>query len=226
MIEQEPSEAMEGRNLSRVVEALIFAADAPVTPERIAGVFAEVTGEEMPDEEAVYRVVARLNATYEETDRTFRIEQWGGGLRLATVPEVAPYLRSFFSRDRQRRLSRSVLETLAIIAYRQPVTKPEVDFVRGVDSDYAIRKLLEMGLVDVRGRSNSLGRPLLYGTTASFLEQFGINDLRDLPSLREIEEILDDPAFNTERAQLLQLQEEEDRTAPNEASGEREHGGA
>lgn len=217
---------MEARNLSRVAEALIFAADVPVTPERILAVYADVTGEEPPDEEDVYRVIAALNAAYEETDRTFRIEQWGGGLRLATVPEVAPYLRSFFSRDRQRRLSRSVLETLAIVAYRQPVTKPEVDFVRGVDSDYAIRKLLEMGLVDVRGRSESLGRPLLYGTTSAFLEQFGLNDLADLPSLREIEEILDDPAFNTERAQLLQLQEEEDRRTPDDGNGEREHDSA
>jgi segregation and condensation protein B len=102
------------------------------------------------------------------------------------------------------------METLAVIAYRQPVTRPEVDFIRGVNSDYAIRKLLEMGLADVEGRADSLGRPLLYGTTSLFLEQFGLNSLDDLPTLREVEELLDDPAFDEERAKLLQLDAEED----------------
>jgi segregation and condensation protein B len=95
------------------------------------------------------------------------------------------------------------METLAILAYRQPVTKPEVDFVRGVDSDYAVRRLLDLGLVDVRGRADSVGRPLLYGTTDRFLELFGLNALGDLPNLREIESILDDPSFHRERARLL-----------------------
>jgi segregation and condensation protein B len=97
------------------------------------------------------------------------------------------------------------METLAILAYRQPVTRPEVDFIRGVNSDYAIRKLLELGLADVKGRSDSLGRPLLYGTTTRFLEQFGLSNLDDLPTLREIEELLDEPHFDEERAQLLAL---------------------
>ena len=102
------------------------------------------------------------------------------------------------------------MEALAVIAYRQPVTRPEVDFIRGVNSDYAIRKLLEMELVDVEGRADSLGRPLLYGTTDLFLEQFGLNSLEDLPTLREVEELLDDPSFDEERAKLLQLDKEED----------------
>lgn len=206
---QEAPEASEEdvpvRRLMRMVEALVFAAEEPVTVRQIADVYAEVTGREAPDEAVVLRAVERLNRAYEQEERAFRIQAWAGGLRMSTDPAVAPYLKAFFSREQQRRLSRSLMETLAIVAYRQPVTKPEVDFVRGVDSDYGLRKLMEMGFVDVVGRSESLGRPLLYGTTNFFLEQFGLERLEALPTLREIEEILDDPAFNRERARLLEL---------------------
>jgi len=95
------------------------------------------------------------------------------------------------------------MESLAILAYRQPVSRSELEFVRGVDCDYAIRKLLEFGLIDVVGRSEKVGRPLLYGTTERFLELFGLHSLDQLPNLRELESILDDPAFQKEKAKLL-----------------------
>lgn len=197
------------RGLQRVAEALVFAADTPVPASDIGEVYSEVTGEERPTEEQVSEAVNRLNQAYEETERVFRIERWAEGYRMATVSSVAPFLKSYYNREKEQRLSRSLMETLAIVAYRQPVTKPEVDFVRGVDSGYAVNKLLEKGMIDVTGRSESLGRPLLYGTTQFFLEQFGLTSLEDLPDLREIEEILNDPAFSKERAELLQLQQEE-----------------
>lgn len=201
------------RGLQRTVEALVFAADTPVAARDVAEVYAEVTGEDRPSEEQVEEAVARLNRMYEESDRVFRIEAWAGGYRMATEKAVSPFLKAYFNREQEQRISRSLMETLSIIAYRQPVTKPEIDFVRGVDSGYAVNKLLEKGLVDVVGRSDSLGRPLLYGTTRFFLEQFGLKSVDELPDLREIEEILNDPAFNKERAQLLHLQEvEEDAT--------------
>lgn len=198
------------RGLQRVVEALVFAADNPVDAKDVADVYAEVTGEDRPTETQVDEAVDRLNQLYEQSDRVFRIEAWGGGYRMATEKAVAPFLKSYFNREHDQRISRSLMETLSIIAYRQPVTKPEIDFVRGVDSGYAVNKLLEKGLVDVVGRSDSLGRPLLYGTTRFFLEQFGLKNVEELPDLREIEEILDDPAFNKERAELLQLWQQED----------------
>ena len=95
------------------------------------------------------------------------------------------------------------METLSVIAYKQPVSKPEVDFVRGVDADYAIKKLLEKKFVTVVGRSEAIGRPLLYGTTDFFLEQFGLNALEELPRPREIEQLLNDPAFVHERTELM-----------------------
>ncbi len=193
------------KELERVAEAVIFAADEAVPAPRIAQVYADVTGDEVPTEAAVEAAVKSLNAQYNQTGRIFHIHAWSGGYRLATVQSVAPFLKAFFDRQRQKRLSRSLLETLAILVYRQPVTKPEIDFVRGVDSDYAVRKLMEIGLVDVVGRGDSVGRPLLYGTTPRFLDQFGLHSLDDLPRLREIEELLDDPAFSRERARLLML---------------------
>lgn len=203
--------------MQRVAEALIFAADTPVQAKEIADVYAEVTGEDRPSESQIREAVDRLNKMYEESDRTFRIEMWAEGFRMATVASVAPFLKSYFTREQEQRLSRSLMETLSIVAYKQPVTKPEVDFVRGVDSGYAVNRLLEKGMIDVVGRSDSLGRPLLYGTTHFFLEQFGLKDLDDLPGLREIEEILDDPAFNKERAQLLELErEDENKTVASE----------
>ena len=197
----------EGRlhELARAAEALIFAADEPISAGQIAEVFAEVSGGDAPSTAQIEDAIEHINAAYAATGRALRVRRWAGGYRLATTHEVAPYLKVHFSEERRRRLSRSLMETLAIIAYRQPATKPEVDFVRGVDSDYALRKLLELGLVDVVGRSDAVGRPLLYGTTPQFLEAFGLDALDSLPNLREIEALLADPAFNRERARLLML---------------------
>jgi segregation and condensation protein B len=195
--------------LEQVVEALIFAADEPVTAERIGAVVAEVTGRPAPAPEAVEAAVDGLNRAYAEDGRALAIQRWAGGFRMTTRRPMAPFVKALYVEERSTSLSRSLMETLAVVAYRQPVTRPEVDFIRGVNSDYAIRKLMEMGLADVQGRADTLGRPLLYGTTSRFLAQFGLDTLADLPTIREVEELLDDPHFNRERAQLLTLQTEE-----------------
>lgn len=213
---EEPS--TDERSLMQVAEALIFAADEPVRPRRIARIYAEVTGKSEPGEEDVEQAVERLHATYEEQGRAFTIHEWAGGYRMATRQPFAPYVKTLFGHEQETNLSRSLMETLAILAYRQPVTRPEVDFIRGVNSDYAIRKLMDLGLADVQGRSDSLGRPLLYGTTDRFLEQFGLNSLDDLPTLREAEELLDEPAFDEERMELLQLKKADQ--DPSSANGQ------
>jgi segregation and condensation protein B len=202
--------AADDHSLEEAAEAIIFAADEPVEAERIAEIVREVTGRTELSVEEVEAAVERLNEEYEASDRAFEIHEWGEGYRMATRSALSPFVKTLFVGEQDKSLSRSLMETLAVIAYRQPVTRPEVDFIRGVNSDYAIRKLLEMGLADVEGRADSLGRPLLYGTTDRFLEQFGLNTLDDLPTLREVEELLDDPAFDEERAKLLQLDAEED----------------
>lgn len=204
------AEKPSDHSLAEAVEAMVFAADEPVQADRLAEIIAEVTGRSAPEDETIDQIVHQLNEEYAASGRSFQIKEWGGGYRMVTRSALAPFVKTLFLGEQETTLSRSLLETLAVVAYRQPVTRPEVDFVRGVNSDYAIRKLMEMGLVDVEGRADSLGRPLLYATTQRFLEQFGLKDLDELPTLREVEELLDDPSFDDERAQLLRLDAEED----------------
>ena len=194
--------ALTADTFEQAVEALVFASDVPLRPEDVARVYQEVTGADTSGAD-VEAAVERLNAAYRNGGRAIRLRQWGGGLRLATIETVAPFVQTLFADREARRLSRSLLETLAVIAYKQPVTKPEIDHVRGVSSDYALRQLLERDLVAISGRSDSVGRPLLYATTDAFLDQFGLHGLDDLPTPREVNEILGDPAFNRERARLL-----------------------
>jgi len=210
------------QELVQAVEAILFAADEPIEAQRIVDIMSEVRGGEGPSIEDVQEVLHQLNAEYDRSGRAFRIQEWGKGYRLATRSEVSPFVKSLYVGQREESLSRSLLETLAVIAYRQPVTRPEVDFVRGVQSDYAIRKLMDLGLVDVGGRADSLGRPLLYETTDRFLEAFGLRDLDELPTLQEAEELLEDPEFEEERSTLLQLDVEEGIDFINELQSEDE----
>ncbi len=190
--------------MEMVLEALAFAAETPVSAAQICSVYAEVaTSDDIPTEEAVQEAVELLNASFEQQGRALRIQKWAGGLRMATTETVAPFLETFFRRERARRLTRPLMETLAIIAYRQPTTKVEVDAVRGVDSGYAIRKLLSLDLLSITGRAEVAGRPILYRTTDRFLEEFGLNDLEGLPNLRQAEELLGEANFDQERLRLL-----------------------
>ena len=204
-----PTAEEDDHTLEEATEAILFAADEPVAASRISAIVADVTGRPEPSTEDVAAAVDRLNAAYTEHGRAFEIKSWAGGFRLVTRSALSPFAKTFYVEEQETSLSRSLMETLAVIAYRQPVTRPEVDFVRGVNSDYAIRKLLEMELASVEGRADSVGRPLLYGTTDRFLEQFGLDALDALPTLREVEDLLDDPAFDDERAKLLQLDRED-----------------
>ena len=187
---------------ARILEALIFASDAPLAAADASAAVEAVTGNAVPADE-VERAVDALNAAYRAEGRAFRIHRWAGGFRMATAEELAPFVRALRQGDGERRLSRAQLETLAVVAYRQPVTKPEVDHVRGVQSDHALRRLLENGFVEVTGRADAVGRPLLYATTPDFLERFGLAGLDELPRPREIAELLADPAFQHERRVAL-----------------------
>lgn len=188
--------------LLRAVEAMLFAADAPLSAGEMARHWNEVTGDDLAPS-AVEAAVDRLNARLADEARAVRAHAWGGGYRLATVEAVAPFVAAVTRADAPARLSRAVLETLAVVAYKQPVTKPEVDHVRGVSSDHTLRTLMERGLVTIVGRAETVGRPLLYGTTPDFLDAFGLASVDALPLPREIEEILADPAFTREKIRLL-----------------------
>jgi segregation and condensation protein B len=160
-----------------VLEALLFASDAPVEAALIQEVL------ELPSADAARALVEDLRTRFEAQDRVLQIIEAGGGFRLVTRPEVAPWLVKLARSKTKSRLSRPALETLAIIAYRQPVSRPEVDAARGVNSEGVLDNLLERRLVRIAGRKDSAGRPFLYETTREFLVAFGLRDVADLPKV-------------------------------------------
>lgn len=137
-------------------------------------------------ERIVEQLVASLNEAYETTGRAFRIERVAGGLRVMTQPAFAPTLARFHKERQQTRLSKAGVETLAIIAYRQPITRAELESIRGVACGEVLKSLLDRRLVGIKGRAEELGRPLLYGTTKQFLDHFGLASTADLPSPEEL----------------------------------------
>lgn len=173
------------RHLLQSIEALIFASAEAVTWQAVC----QVTGVALKYAE-LEELVAELNRDYEATGRTFRIHSIAGGFRFLTEPEHGELVRKLLAPVIQRRLSRSMLEVLSVVAWHQPVTRGEIQQIRGVSPDYAIDRLMERGLVEVRGRADAPGRPLQYGTTREFLDLFHLSSLKDLPKLREIREIL------------------------------------
>ncbi len=168
---------------AEVIEALLFAADAPVKLDRLAEL-AELS----PD--TARAVIEGLNATYQETGRAFRVQRVAQGFQLYTMPAYAEFVRRLYQHQYTHRLSRAALEVLAIVAYRQPVTRPEVEQLRGVDCSGPIVTLLERRLIATYGRAARPGNPFLYRTTPEFLRYFGLAGLEDLPRMEEIGEFL------------------------------------
>jgi segregation and condensation protein B len=160
-----------------VVEALLFASDAPLEADRIREVL------DLESADAAHELVEALTARYESEARGLAIMEVAGGYRMVTRPELAPWLVRLARARTRVRLSRPGLETLAIIAYKQPVSRPEIDAVRGVNSEATLDNLLERRLVRIAGRKEAPGRPFVYETTREFLIAFGLRDLGDLPKI-------------------------------------------
>ena len=162
---------------ANIVEALLFASDVPLEAERIR----DVVGLESVGE--ARRLVDELRERYDAGGRALTIAEVGGGFRMVTRPEMAPWLVRLARARTKTRLSRQSLETLAIIGYRQPVSRPEVDAIRGVNSEGVLDSLLERRLIRIAGRKDAPGRPFLYETTREFLVAFGLRDLSELPKV-------------------------------------------
>jgi segregation and condensation protein B len=171
-------------NVQQIVEAVLFASDAPLTADEIA------RADEGLDEEQVEDAIRQLRAEYDDAARSFQLMELAEGHQILTRPEFAPYLERFDNVPRPSRLSGPALETLAIIAYRQPLGRLEMEYVRGVGVSGVVRTLQERNLIEVVGRAEGLGRPLLYGTTRHFLEHFGFQSLEDLPRPEELPIVL------------------------------------
>jgi segregation and condensation protein B len=175
---------IEFNEIKKIVEALIFASDTPITENRIKNVVMELDSAQIND------IVNELNSEYEQNEHAFKIAQLAGGFQFVTRSEYAQYIKQYYKGRTKSRLSRAALETLAIIAFKQPISRPEIDSIRGVNSDGVVKNLLERNLICITGRSEHIGRALLYSTTPEFLQYFGVNDISDLPKPKEIEELL------------------------------------
>ncbi len=174
-----PARPAEEPAQKAVIEALIFSSSSPVTDAKIAAV-ADL------DRAVVKQCIQELNAEYEREGRAFQIVEVAGGRQLMTRPEYHPYIQQLVKTRSSDKLTRAQLETLAIIAYKQPIIRADIESIRGVQSGQIARNLLERRLIRVVGRDSRLGHPLLYGTTRQFLEVFGLKSIKDLPTIDEL----------------------------------------
>lgn len=170
--------------LQNHVEALVFCSPAPLAVADIKGALSEMFGAEVP-EDHLEAALQQLQQRYQSPDYAFELVALAGGYQFMTKPAYAASIGILLKQQSKKRLSTSALETLSIIAYKQPITKNEVEQIRGVNCDYTIQKLLEKELVEIKGKAEAIGRPLLYGTSRKFEEHFGINSLKDLPTPKD-----------------------------------------
>lgn len=170
--------------LPKHIEALIFCSPSPLGIEEIQKCLTEMFESEVPKEH-INAAILTLRNKYQEDDFSFSLEHLGAGYQFLTKPAYKASISILLKQQSQKRLSTAQMETLSIIAYKQPVTKSEIEQIRGVNCDYSVQKLLEKELVAIKGKSEALGRPMLYGTSEKFMEYFGIHTLKDLPQPKD-----------------------------------------
>jgi segregation and condensation protein B len=166
------------------VEALIFCSPMPTKVVDIQACLSEMFNAEVPEED-ILNAIAKIEEKYLSDEYSFAISKSVGGYQFLTKPAYQASIGIMLKQQSKKRLSTSAMETLAIIAYKQPVSKTDVENIRGVNCDYAVQKLLDKGLIEIRGKADTIGRPMLYGTSPKFMEYFGINDITDLPTPKD-----------------------------------------
>lgn len=206
--------------LRAALEAILFVSGEPVKYEDLLESFSD------EGKEAIDAQLAAIETSFRDRQGGFILEKAAGGFRFASRPELDPWLRRFFARKNETRLSMAGLETLAIIAYRQPITVPEINDIRGVNSSGVIRTLLDRKMIKISGRKNVVGSPFLYRTSREFLVHFGLESVQDLPNLEEFTEILGEGLGDelltrppTQDALFDEREEQADRLAPAEQTG-------
>jgi segregation and condensation protein B len=169
----------------KILESLLFSSETPLTIPRIREIIPELKPKE------IEQAVQMMNEQYQKSGRTFEIKEIAGGFQFFTLPEYADYVEKLFQTKQKSRLTQKALETVAIIAYKQPLTKHEIEEIRGVNVDGVVKTLLSRNLITISGRAKAPGSPFLYVTTKKFLDYFGLKNLEDLPKLKEIDELID-----------------------------------
>jgi segregation and condensation protein B len=191
---------MQESEQTRIIEALLFAAPEPLTQRQVNLVFET-------DPPRLKTVVATLQKKYEQEGHAFEIQAVAGGYQLVTKKEYGTFIRRLLKKSGRLVLSQAALETLAIVAYKQPLNRFEIEAIRGVDCSHILKTLLSRGLVAIKGRDQGPGRPLLYGTTDRFLQYFGLQSLSDLPRLREIADLIGEKTGTEEQVALFSAAE-------------------
>jgi len=170
--------------LQNHIEALIFCSPHPIKTADIKTCLSEMFNADVPEED-ITGAIQRLEEKYLIDDFSFQLYKTAGGYQFLTKPAYQASIGIMLKQQSKKRLSTSAMETLSIIAYKQSISKTEIENIRGVNCDYAVQKLLDKGLIEITGKAETIGRPMLYGTTAKFMEYFGINDLTELPAPKE-----------------------------------------
>lgn len=173
--------------LQNHIEALIFCSSSPVKVADIKACLSEMFNAEVPEED-IAGAIQRVEEKFTSEEFSFQLFKSAGGYQFLTKPAYQASIGIMLKQQSKKRLSTSAMETLSIIAYKQPISKTELENIRGVNCDYAVQKLLDKGLIEITGKAETIGRPMLYGTTVKFMEYFGINDLGELPVPKEFSE--------------------------------------
>ncbi|GAX60333.1 transcriptional regulator containing the HTH domain [Candidatus Scalindua japonica] len=177
----EPLEKKSPDDVKRIVEAVLFAVQEPISARKLSDIVGDT------DTREIQEVIRQLREEYDAHDRVFQIEEIANGFQLLSRPEYHEWISKIRKKSSESKLSQQALETLSIIAYKQPIIRADIEAIRGVQSGQMIRTLIERGLVKITGRDEVLGRPLLYGTTTKFLNHFGLKSTKDLPKVEDLE---------------------------------------
>ena len=168
------------------MEALVFCSPEPISEDDLRNCLIEMFDAKVPAKD-ISKALDEIKSRYQDKDYSFELIKSGGGYQFMTKPEYQSSVSILLKQKSKKRLSNSSLETLSIIAYKQPMTKVQAEKIRGVGCDYSIQKLLEKELIEIKGKAETVGKPILYGTTQKFLDYFGINDLDELPTLKDFQ---------------------------------------
>ena len=179
-------------NIDQIIEALLFATPEPLTQKKINFIFEN-------DSPNLDEIIERLSQQYAAQGNAFEIQNIAGGFQLRTLPDYDMYVRRLLNKTGQLHLSQAALESLSIIAYKQPISRSDIEAIRGVDCAGVLKALLKKSLVKIKGRDEGPGRPLMYAITDDFLQSFGLNCIADLPKLKEVAELLEEQSALTEQ---------------------------
>ena len=170
--------------IKATIEALLFSSDKPILIEQIKNIFADL------EPTQIRNILEELKSDYENNNRGIRLVEVAGGFQMVTAPDFSSYLKKFYKQKHAERFSKPALETLAIIAYKQPVSRREIASIRGVDVDGVVKHLKDLGIIRISGRKQAPGRPFVYSTTREFLEYFGLKSLEELPKMENFSSLV------------------------------------